>query len=158
MKKKSHLLIIFSHNTLKNPTSISFFFTYIKFQKKFHLHYYLLKLYDYLEFEGLCQFLHDSESVSGLNHNSGFGRTLLKGGHVTSLTLTLLSVVRGLMTFIDIVTIIGAIKRSKNILIFWILFAVINMAVDIFRCITGPEKEAISLGYGYGYETLKRGC
>ena len=94
----------------------------------------------------------------GLHQKFEFGRTLLKGGHVTSLTLTLLSVVRGLMTLIDIVTIIGAIKRSKTILIFWILFAIINMAVDIYRCITGPEKEAISLGYGYGYETLKRGC
>ena len=99
-----------------------------------------------------------SVSVSGLDQKFEFGRTLLKGGHVTSLTLTLLSVVRGLMTFIDIVTIIGAIKRSKTILIFWILFAIVNMAVDIYRCITGPEKEAISLGYGYGYETLKRGC
>merc|ERR1712037_136053 len=58
---------------------------------------------------------------------------VLTGGHVTSLTLTLLSVVRGLMTFIDIVTIIGAIKRNKTILIFWILFAMINMAVDIYR-------------------------
>ena len=66
--------------------------------------------------------------------------------------------VRGLMILIDIVTIIGAIKRSKTILIFWILFAIINMGVDIYRCVAGPEKEAIILGYGYGYETLKRGC
>ena len=105
-----------------------------------------------------CKLQQISVSVLELHKKFEFGRTLLKGGHVTSLTLTLLSVVRGLMTFIDIVTIIGAIKRSKTILIFWILFAIINMAVDIYRCITGPEKEAISLGYGYGYETLKRGC
>ena len=111
-----------------------------------------------LYFEYLTSNFKFQYQVWGLHKKFEIGHTLLKGGHVTSLTLTLLSVVRGLMTFIDIVTIIGAIKRSITILIFWILFAIINMAVDIYRCITGPEKEAISLGYGYGYETLKRGC
>ena len=37
-----------------------------------------------------------------------------------------------------------------------ILFRV-NIAVDIFRIVTEPERDVITLGHGYGYESLKRG-
>ena len=61
------------------------------------------------------------------------------------------------MALMDLVGLIGALKRSKTILIAWIVFSVLNMALNIYRLISEPEKDVMTLGHGYGYEALKRG-
>ena len=43
-------------------------------------------------------------------------------------------------------------------MIIWIGFSALNIAVDVYRCITGSElRNEITLGQGYGYNSLKRG-
>ena len=61
------------------------------------------------------------------------------------------------MALMDLVAIIGALKRSKTILITWISFSVLNMPLNIYRLISELEKDVLTLGHGYGYEALKRG-
>ena len=84
---------------------------------------------------------------------------VLKGGNVTTtaLIVALLAVVRGFMIILDLITIVGALKKIKTIMIIWIGFSVLNIAVDVYRCITISERNEITLGQGYGYDSLKRG-
>ena len=84
---------------------------------------------------------------------------VLMGGNVTTtaLIVALLAVVRGFMIILDLITIVGALKKIKTIMIIWIGFSVLNIAVDVYRCITISERNEITLGQGYGYDSLKRG-